>query len=66
MTQRYAEFYRRSIDERDAFWAEQAQMIDWQRPFDRVLELDASLRSLREERDVLEHRWLELAEAAEA
>ncbi len=33
---------------------------------ERVLELDASLRSLREERDVLEHRWLELAEAAEA
>ena len=25
----YAEFYRRSIHERDAFWAEQARMIDW-------------------------------------
>ena len=25
----YAEFYRRSIDDRDAFWAEQAQLIDW-------------------------------------
>ncbi len=25
----YAEFYRRSIDERDAFWAEQAALIDW-------------------------------------
>ena len=33
---------------------------------ERVLELDASLRALREERDVLEHRWLELAETAEA
>ena len=25
----YAEFYRRSIHERDAFWAEQATLIDW-------------------------------------
>ena len=29
---RYADFYRRSIDDRDAFWAEQAQLIDWQTP----------------------------------
>ena len=26
----YKEFLRRSIEERDAFWREQAQMIDWQ------------------------------------
>ncbi|GAC1603598.1 MAG: propionate--CoA ligase [Ramlibacter sp.] len=26
----YAEFYRRSIEDRDAFWAEQARLIDWQ------------------------------------
>ena len=32
----------------------------------RVLELDASLRVLHEERELLEHRWLELAETAEA
>ena len=32
----YASFYRRSIDERDAFWAEQARLIDWHRPFDQV------------------------------
>ena len=25
----YAEFYRRSIDDRDAFWAEQARLVDW-------------------------------------
>ena len=25
----YADFYRRSIDDRDVFWAEQAQLIDW-------------------------------------
>ncbi|NPC53998.1 propionate--CoA ligase [Caenimonas soli] len=28
----YAEFYRRSIDDRDAFWAEQARLIDWKEP----------------------------------
>ena len=33
---RYANFYRRSIDDRDAFWAEQAALIDWHRPFDQV------------------------------
>jgi propionyl-CoA synthetase len=27
---RYAEFHRRSITDREAFWAEQAQLIDWQ------------------------------------
>ena len=32
----YADFYRRSIDDREAFWAEQAALIDWQRPFDTV------------------------------
>ncbi|MEJ5988740.1 propionate--CoA ligase [Ramlibacter sp. PS3R-8] len=25
----YAEFYRRSLEDRDAFWAEQAGLIDW-------------------------------------
>ena len=25
----YADFYRRSIEDRDAFWAEQARLIDW-------------------------------------
>ncbi len=28
----YADFYRRSIDDRDAFWREQGQLIDWQTP----------------------------------
>jgi len=28
----YADFHRRSIDDRDGFWAEQAQLIDWQTP----------------------------------
>ncbi|MES3013960.1 MAG: acetyl-coenzyme A synthetase N-terminal domain-containing protein, partial [Pseudomonadota bacterium] len=37
---RYADFHRRSLDDRDGFWAEQAQLIDWHRPFDRVCDYD--------------------------
>ncbi len=29
---RYADFHRRSLEDRDAFWAEQARLIDWQTP----------------------------------
>jgi len=32
MTTSYADFYRQSIDHRDAFWAEQAKLIEWQTP----------------------------------
>ncbi|MFN4265243.1 MAG: propionate--CoA ligase [Aquabacterium sp.] len=32
----YAEVYRRSIADRDVFWREQANRIDWHRPFDQV------------------------------
>jgi propionyl-CoA synthetase len=32
----YAEFHRRSIEDRDAFWAEQAALIDWHTPFTQV------------------------------
>jgi propionyl-CoA synthetase len=32
----YAAFYRRSLTERDAFWAEQAALIDWEQPFGQV------------------------------
>jgi propionyl-CoA synthetase len=28
---RFDDFYRRSIDDRDGFWAEQARLIDWKR-----------------------------------
>ncbi|HSV84683.1 MAG TPA: acetyl-coenzyme A synthetase N-terminal domain-containing protein, partial [Ramlibacter sp.] len=28
----YADFYRRSLHDRDAFWAEQARLIDWHTP----------------------------------
>ena len=32
----YADFHRRSIEQPDAFWAEQAKLIDWHKPFDSV------------------------------
>ncbi len=32
----YKEFHRRSIEQPDAFWSEQAQLIDWHKPFDQV------------------------------
>jgi propionyl-CoA synthetase len=32
----YADFYRRSVTDRDAFWSEQARLIDWHKPFDTV------------------------------
>jgi propionyl-CoA synthetase len=38
MTSDYQEFHRRSIEDRDAFWAEQSGLIDWHKPFDAVLD----------------------------
>lgn len=32
----YAAFHQRSITDRDGFWAEQAQLIDWQVPYEKV------------------------------
>jgi propionyl-CoA synthetase len=28
----YADFHRRSIEDRDAFWSEQAKLVDWETP----------------------------------
>jgi len=36
----FAAFHRRSLADRDGFWAEQARLVDWQRPFDVVCEFD--------------------------
>ena len=36
--QAYADKYRRSVEDPDAFWREEAQRIDWMRPFTRVKE----------------------------
>ncbi len=34
----YKEFHRRSLDDRDAFWRDEAALIDWQTPFTAVLD----------------------------
>lgn len=34
----YAEFHRRSLEDRDAFWAEQARLVDWKVPPAQVCE----------------------------
>ena len=36
----YEDFYRRSIDEPEAFWAEQARAIHWHKPPERILDYD--------------------------
>ena len=39
---RYTDFYQQSIDQPDAFWTEQSQLIDWFTPFTRVCNHDNS------------------------
>ena len=34
----YKEFHRRSLEQPEAFWAEQAKLIDWHEPFGKVLD----------------------------
>jgi len=34
----YADFHRRSIAERDSFWAEEAKLVHWHKPFGKVLD----------------------------
>ena len=36
----YQAFHRRSIEDRDGFWREQAELIDWQTPFSQVSQYD--------------------------
>jgi len=36
----YAAFHRRSIEDRDGFWREQAELIEWQTPFGQVSAYD--------------------------
>lgn len=38
MGKTYEAFHRRSIEDRDGFWREQAQHIDWHKPFSQVLD----------------------------
>jgi propionyl-CoA synthetase len=34
----YESFHRRSLDDRDAFWRDEARLVDWHSPFDEVLD----------------------------
>jgi propionyl-CoA synthetase len=34
----YKDFHRRSIEHKEEFWAEQARLIDWHKPFEKVLD----------------------------
>jgi propionyl-CoA synthetase len=34
----YRDFHKRSIERKEEFWAEQAQLVDWHRPFGKVLD----------------------------
>ena len=46
----YAALYRRSIEDNEGFWAEQAEIIDWSKPFTRVKDVSYA-------RDDLRIRW---------
>jgi len=37
---KYEEIYRRSLDDPEAFWADEARKLEWFRPWDKVLEWD--------------------------
>jgi len=37
---KYEEIYRRSLEEPEAFWADEARKLEWFRPWDKVLEWD--------------------------
>jgi len=34
----YKEFHRRSIEDREGFWGEEAKLVHWQKPFSKVLD----------------------------
>ena len=34
----YRDFHRRSLEDRDGFWAEEARLVHWEKPFERVLD----------------------------
>ena len=38
MSNSYQDFYRHSIEDPNSFWGEQAKLIDWHKPFSKVLD----------------------------
>ncbi|GIX22532.1 MAG: hypothetical protein KatS3mg121_1315 [Gammaproteobacteria bacterium] len=49
---RYREWYRRSIEDPEGFWAEQGRIIDWIRPYTRIKDVSFDA-------DDLHIRWYE-------
>ncbi len=50
--EQYFDMYRRSIEDNEGFWAEQAKIIDWSKPFTRV-------RDVSFDKDDMHIRWFE-------
>jgi acetyl-CoA synthetase len=50
--QQYFDMYRRSVEDNDGFWAEQAQILDWSKPFTKV-------RDVSYAKEDLHIRWYE-------
>ncbi len=48
----YLDMYRRSVEDSEAFWAEQAKIVDWSKPFTKVKDVSFS-------RDDFHVRWFE-------
>ena len=40
MSNRFDDVYRRSLEDSEAFWAEAAEVIHWDKKWDRVLDFD--------------------------
>lgn len=40
-TKKYEEAYRRSLDDPEGFWAEVGAVVDWYKPWDKVLDNSA-------------------------
>lgn len=40
-TKKYEDAYRRSLDDPEGFWAEVGAVVDWYKPWDKVLDNNA-------------------------
>ncbi|RLG72895.1 MAG: acetate--CoA ligase, partial [Methanobacteriota archaeon] len=45
--EQYKELYRKSVEDPEAFWAEQAKILDWYKKWDKVVEYDFSEPKIR-------------------
>ena len=54
----YADFHRRSIEDRDGFWAEQAQRIEWHTPPTQICDYSNPPFAKWFVREHSKYRWL--------